>query len=103
MPSYRKMAEDTDIKFNRVMDLLKGQNGVPTLQEFISLCLLFGHRPSDAMDEVMRHVEMQRTMSADEARVEETKRLLRENPMALTAYHDPDKQHYIDGDGIDPA
>lgn len=37
-------------------------------------------------------------------RAEETERLLRENPMALAADMDPDKNKYIQyGDGNDPA
>lgn len=39
-----------------------------------------------------------------ERRVEETKRMLKENPMELAAYNDPDKEKYIEyGNGDDPA
>ena len=39
-----------------------------------------------------------------ERRVEETKRILADNPMELAAYTDPDKEKYIEyGNGDDPA
>lgn len=39
-----------------------------------------------------------------EHRVEETKRILADNPMELAAYTDPDKEKYIEyGNGDDPA
>lgn len=57
-PSYRKMAESTGLKFNRVMDLLKKRNGTPTLREFTTLCLLFDRRPSSVMEEVMQSLEV---------------------------------------------
>ncbi|RSX56737.1 hypothetical protein [Bifidobacterium samirii] len=56
-PALRKMADETGIKFNRISDLLKQKNGTPTLQEFTSLCLLFGERPSRVLERVMRTVE----------------------------------------------
>lgn len=77
------------------------------LEALLNTCELIGIDPREVINNAYARLlgEMgdAKTMSADEARVEETKRLLRENPMALAAYHDPDKQHYIDGDGIETA
>lgn len=39
----------------------------------------------------------------EQARIEEAKRRAFAHDQRLAAYIDPDKQHYIDGDGIDPA
>ena len=57
MPALRKMADETGIKFNRISDLLRQKNGTPTLQEFTTLCLLFGERPSRVLERVMQTIE----------------------------------------------
>lgn len=119
-PSYRKMAEETGIKFNRIMDLLKQRNGTPTLQEFISLCLLFDQDPADALRRIVTSlggtqaalaacqpteapspvaptVEPPETkpapMPAADAgsRVEATLRQLQTDPFSLAANHSPYK------------
>ena len=70
MPALRKMADETGIKFNRISDLLRQKNGTPTLQEFTTLCLLFGERPSRVLERVMQTIEQKdhtTTALADEA------------------------------------
>lgn len=56
-PSYRRLAELTGIKFSRLRDIFTKQNGTPTLQEFIDLCLTFGKDPADVIYKIMKDLE----------------------------------------------
>ena len=55
--SLRAMGDLTGISHSRIADLLKGRMGSPTLQEFTTLCLLFGERPSRVLERVMQTIE----------------------------------------------
>lgn len=48
-PSYRDIGAKTGISFTRVNALLNRRGGLPTLQEFISLCIYFGQNPADVI------------------------------------------------------
>lgn len=56
-PSYRRLADLTGIKFSRLRDIFTKQNGTPTLQEFIDLCLTFGKDPADVIYKIMKDLE----------------------------------------------
>ncbi|WP_289098646.1 hypothetical protein [uncultured Bifidobacterium sp.] len=56
-PSYRRLAELTGLKFSRLRDIFTKQNGTPTLQEFIDLCLTFGKDPADVIYRIMKELE----------------------------------------------
>ena len=95
MPALRKMADETGIKFNRISDLLRQKNGTPTLQEFTTLCLLFGERPSRVLEQAMQTIEHnERTPTAlaamDPDRLAD---LIAADPAAydIAALHDPYK------------
>ncbi|WP_152600662.1 hypothetical protein [Bifidobacterium biavatii] len=55
--SLRAIGTATGISHGRIGDLFNFANGAPSLNEFVSLCLLFNRRPSQVMEEVMRTVE----------------------------------------------
>ena len=55
--SLRAMGDLTGISHSRIADLLKGRMGSPTLQEFTTLCLLFGERPSRVLEQAMQTIE----------------------------------------------
>ena len=55
--SLRAMRDLTGISHSRIADLLKGRMGSPTLQEFTTLCLLFGERPSRVLEQAMQTIE----------------------------------------------
>lgn len=55
--SLRAMGDLTGISHSRIADLLKGRMGSPSLQEFTTLCLLFGERPSTVLERVMQTIE----------------------------------------------
>ena len=100
LPSYRKMGEETGIKFNRIMDLLKHRNGTPTLHEFIALCLLFDRNPAECLRTVMEQARARPAISPPpspmvdddrESRVEATLRQFKNDPLTLAANHSPYK------------
>ena len=56
--SLRAIGAATGISHGRIGDLFNMDNGAPSLYEFVSLCLLFGCRPSKVMEEVMQSLEV---------------------------------------------
>lgn len=58
-PSLRALAPQLKLKHTRVGDLFNMQNGTPTLQEFIDLCLGFGKDPADTMRLILNRLEKQ--------------------------------------------
>lgn len=109
--SLRAIEEETGISHSRVSDLLNGRMGSPSLQEFVTLCLLFGHRPSKVMEEVMQTLETTDPTSElaaptgerlvdDDERVRMTLEKLHRGDVDIVALED---EHKFDGDGDDPA
>lgn len=58
-PSLRTLAPQLKLKHTRVGDLFNMQNGTPTLQEFIDLCLGFGKDPADTLHIILNRLEKQ--------------------------------------------
>ena len=89
------MADETGIKFNRISDLLKQKNGTPTLQEFTTLCLLFGERPSRVLEQAMQTIEHNARTPAALAAMDPDRLadLIAADPAAydIAALHDPYK------------
>ena len=113
--SLRAIEEETGISHSRVSDLLNGRMGSPSLQEFVTLCLLFGHRPSKVMEEVMQSLDNTtsnenpdklKLVPADERPVDDDERVrltlekLHRGDMDIVALED---EHKFDGDGDDSA
>lgn len=55
--SLRDLALRSGLKHTRLGDLFNKQNGTPTLQEFIDLCLVFGVDPADSLKLIVEQVE----------------------------------------------
>jgi transcriptional regulator with XRE-family HTH domain len=58
--SLRSLAARSGLKHTRLGDLFNMQNGTPTLQEFIDLCILFGVDPSGSLKIILDRVEYER-------------------------------------------
>lgn len=101
---FRKMRGDTELTTGDINRLARALGRDPMLvlaeaaeqaqvQESINNILGMAAKRGDIEAEQER-----------ERRVEETKRILADNPMELAAYTDPDKEKYIEyGNGDDPA
>jgi hypothetical protein len=53
MPSFRMIGDQTGMSHTRVADIFKRTGGVPTLHEFVSLCVFFGLKPSLALEKML--------------------------------------------------
>ncbi|WP_163199644.1 helix-turn-helix transcriptional regulator [Bifidobacterium sp. SMB2] len=54
--SLRAIEAEAGISHSRVGDLFNGKGGSPSLNEFITLCLLFGRDPADAMRTIIANL-----------------------------------------------
>ena len=52
--SLRAIEQETGISHSRVYDLFHERMGSPSLNEFISLCLLFNEKPSVCLDKALQ-------------------------------------------------
>ena len=55
-PSNRAVARAIGVTHPRVADLMSGAHGTPTVDEYCSLCALFGLAPGRTLEEAMRRV-----------------------------------------------
>lgn len=58
-PSLRALAPKLKLKHTRIGDLFNMQNGTPTLQEFIDLCLGFGKDPAETLRTILDRLDAQ--------------------------------------------
>lgn len=112
--SYRAMESQANagISYTRFHDIANGRRAPVRLTEFLAICDVCGADPVETMRRIMCETARIRAardsptpasavdFSDDEARIEETKRRAFAGDMNLAANMDPNKQHYIDGDGI---
>ena len=97
-------ASDGAINYGRVRDLRNGLKAPVRLSEFLIVCDVCGADPVQAVRDIISEAKRIEEEQKRERRVEETKRILADNPMELAAYTDPDKEKYIEyGNGDDPA
>lgn len=54
--SLRAIEKETGISRSRVDDLFHERMGSPSLQEFVTLCMLFKHRASSCLEEALSRV-----------------------------------------------
>lgn len=66
-PTLRETEEATGISRSRVSDLYHEKNGSPSLQEFISLCLVYGLLPSNVLEEANQMLQ-KKAQPSDEDR-----------------------------------
>ena len=76
--SLRTMEKETGISRSRLDDLFHERMGSPSLQEFVTLCMLFHQRASACLEEAMKntgqsHGEIIDAARAYEARVRESR------------------------------
>lgn len=97
-------ASRSAIGYNRVRDIRKKLKAPVKLSEFLIICDVYNADPVQTLREIIAEARRIETEQERERRVEETKRILADNPMELAAYTDPDKEKYIEyGNGDDPA
>lgn len=101
---FRKMCGDTELTTGDIDKLARALGRDPML------VLAEAAEQAQAQESINNILEMAAKRGDTEAeqererRVEETKRILADNPMELAAYTDPDKEKYIEyGNGDDPA
>ena len=94
----------SSIGYNRVRDIRNGLKAPVSLSEFLIVCDVCGADPVQTVRDIISEAKRIEEEQKRERRVEETKRILADNPMELAAYTDPDKEKYIEyGNGDDPA
>lgn len=94
----------SSIGYNRVRDIRNGLKAPVRLSEFLIVCDVCGADPVQTVRDIISEAKRIEEEQKRERRVEETKRILADNPMKLAAYTDPDKEKYIEyGNGDDPA
>lgn len=97
-------ASKSSIGYNRVRDIRNGLKAPVRLSEFLLICDVCGADPVQTVRDIISEAKRIEEEQKRERRVEETKRILADNPMELAAYTDPDKEKYIEyGNGDDPA
>lgn len=104
--AYRPIADRIGgfVSHVRIGDIHNGVKSPIRLSEFIAICDACGADPVQTLREIIAEARRIETERERERRVEETKRILADNPMELAAYTDPDKEKYIEyGNGDDPA
>ncbi len=94
----------SSIGYNRVRDIRNGLKAPVRLSEFLLICDVCGADPVQTVRDIISEAKRIEEEQKRERRVEETKRILADNPMELAGYTDPDKEKYIEyGNGDDPA
>lgn len=87
-------ASDGAINYGRVRDLRNGLKAPVRLSEFLIVCDVCGADPVQTVRDIISEAKRIEEEQKRERRVEETKRILADNPMELAAYTDPDKEKY---------
>lgn len=104
--AYRVIAERMGgvVSHVRIGYIHNGEKSPVRLSEFLLICEVCNADPVQTLREIIAEARRIETEQERERRVEETKRILKDNPMELAAYTDPDKEKYIEyGNGDDPA
>lgn len=104
--AYRVIAERIGgvISHVRVGYIHNGEKSPVRLSEFLAICDVCNADPVQTLRDIIAEAKRIEEEQKRERRVEETKRILADNPMELAAYTDPDKEKYIEyGNGDDPA
>lgn len=106
--TYRAMSEKSGIVFTRIQKILEQSGGVPTLDEFIDLCICFDISPATTLKKVLESAEgledEQRSQSSTpvinddvpltadgEVDYTELTRRFKPEDIGLAAYRDPNK------------
>lgn len=104
--AYRVIAERMGgvVSHVRVGYIHNGEKSPVRLSEFLAICDVCNADPVQTLRDIISAAKRIEEEQERERRVEETKRILADNPMELAAYTDPDKEKYIEyGNGDDPA
>ena len=104
--AYRVIAERMGgvVSHVRVGYIHNGEKSPVRLSEFLAICDVCNADPVQTLRDIIAEAKRIEEEQKRERRVEETKRILADNPMELAAYTDPDKETYIEyGNGDDPA
>ena len=104
--SYREMENMTqgEVTYSRIRDIKMGNKAPVRLSEFLIICDVCGADPVQTVRGIIAEAKRIEEEQERERRVEETKRILKDDPMALAADIDREKSKYVEyGDGDDPA
>lgn len=119
--SDRALARAIGVSAPRIADLFNYRHGVPTLQEFLALCVVFNIKPSQAMEELDKTKSTDNfapdanaaTVDTVAGTMDESSKVAavlskaKRGDHTLAALHDKNKQELIDGeagpDYADPA
>ncbi|MCI1984110.1 MAG: hypothetical protein LKJ47_04995 [Bifidobacteriaceae bacterium] len=106
--SDRALARALGVSAPRVADLFNYRHGVPTLQEFVSLCVVFSAKPSETISLAIENAQKRESSQTavdvsqltDEQKTAIVLKKLRQGDQALAALHDPDKEILMNGGEI---
>lgn len=88
----RELAEQAGMTYSRFRDIMVGQNGTPTLTEFIAMCQLFDADPADMLNQARQTVAAQGAArkNAIGNAMAQLQRVTGKDPVQWTtaAYHD---------------
>lgn len=120
-PTLRGISRDTGITYSRLRDILNQQHGAPTVSEILTLCRYFDITPTQLLQQAGIEPMGQTTLrsASDEQLLAETARRLKtrrpvsmmsddekadyvlakyaNNPLAMAANEDPNKQNEMEG------
>jgi AraC-like DNA-binding protein len=107
--SDRALARALGVSAPRVADLFNYRHGVPTLQEFVSLCVVFSAKPSEtislAIENAQRREDSQAIIDvsqlSEDARKEMALKNLEAHAIEIAALEDKNKNALIDRGEID--
>lgn len=89
--SLRTMEKETGISRSRLDDLFHERMGSPSLQEFVTLCMLFHQRASACLEEAMKNTGQSHGEIIEAARAYEAReRLPSPSPSSVPACPRPD-------------
>lgn len=71
--SLRAMEKETGISRSRLGDLFHERMGSPSLQEFVTLCMLFHRRASTCLEEAMKRARQERSEIIEAVRAYEAR------------------------------
>lgn len=89
--SYRQLATKTGLTHIRVRDILVGEKGVPTLDEFLLLCEAFGVDPAFTLELLMQRAGMSDAATPSSVEDSTSSALVAREDYGLVADTDPNK------------
>lgn len=100
--TYRAMSEKSGIVFTRIQKILEQSGGVPTLDEFIDLCICFDISPATTLKTVLDSAEGLEEEQRSQSPVESPEPVINDDDVPLTADGEVDYTELADNIAAHP-